>query len=227
MMNKRYGKLILLVLVFWLPPSFAQNRHCEALLRAFGVQAKEAITHVPAIDNEPEMFRRTYITESQRAAAIKKLAVAETSQLPSAAFEIYLNLRLSSYSIFFKRRARNFIKERVETTDSEGIGACTVKFKDLDFGVLGRWIIDPYFLAVGVNPTLKDAAVYYSVLVHELEHFIQFNDSRYGNLKNLSTRERYNMEFGATYAEWEYWRLIPNAVLVSNRALVKNLPIDK
>jgi hypothetical protein len=77
-------------------------------------------------------------------------------------------------------------------------------------------------VSIYASPKVSDSAFFYAILSHELEHVIQIYDPRYGTFANLPLR--YFQEFAAVRAEWEYWKLIPNALINADLEIWKTIP---
>jgi len=182
---------------------------CDWHLGLFGRAPKAEYLEVK--DNEPTIYRQLYISPQQIAH-------------PRLAFEKYLELRLSEYNILFRRKILSIIAQRKVKYNVNGVIGASLVFlrhrfwaeKVVDF-LSGEGV-----LIMTVEPGLASSALFYSVLAHEVEHLIQLNDSRFTRLGEI--RDYYLKEFGATRAEWEYWKLIPVEVIAREFAYVQTLP---
>lgn len=155
-----------------------------------GVNREAGREFLAAYEGEPDIYRRLAIEQSDR-------ALVGSFEDPRAAFLAYLEIRLRPYSVADRKRIRR-IYESAEITFLPGAAS-----------VAGRFVAARQHLRLWVNPLLRESAFQYAALAHEVEHAIQARDPRYDHAPSTPyEREKYDKEFGAVRAEYEYLTLL-------------------
>ncbi|MBI5629965.1 MAG: hypothetical protein HY921_03665 [Elusimicrobia bacterium] len=213
-----------------MPTQRALNRRIVSLSAAASSK-NHPLLLAASREGEPEAFRRLFITAAD-VENVSRLLDPElrARRRPEIAFRYYLEARLRRHSWLFRKMARRFIESRLEWLDPEMILTAETTFlKKSGLKKLFAWALRFLFpreiLGIWVHPEGKGGVMYYAALAHELEHFIQLNDRSYRWRNGVDIdRHRYHMEFGATTAEHEFFKLVPEALLRWEEDLWSGLP---
>lgn len=179
----------------------------------------------PKFDERPQYRKLTL--DPQSVAEFKiQITGLPTTEVPKAAFEFYLAKRLAPYGYLFKQKVKKILLNKMHWNDpatitaSANIGAHRGWMEKIIDKVTGRQVI----LAISIDASLADTALYYSIVLHELEHVIQAIDTRTFKNDIDSDKNRYELEFGAVLAEWQYWQLIPEALIAESKKILEAFP---
>jgi len=189
--------------------------------------------------NEPELFRTLKIAPEVKVLASRAMwKLEDVSAHAEVAFDFYLQGRLAEYPWNFQEKVKKIIKEHSlqEDAGDGGFEAQSLLPAHGEFeklypterdGIIGVW----------ASEVMRQQAIYFAVLVHQVEHLIQHLDPRYdyqeldpridtrrGEVRGLRSpaRHAYYKEFGAIRAEYEYWRMV-DWRLVSRSLAVVNM----
>ena len=172
-----------------------------------------------AIANEPLIYRRKLFSNEEVTnikALIEKIP-NEVSQTETA-FNLYIQKRLETYSLITKIRIRKVLgSAEVIGTDHNSLGGACVAFKGIP-------LFNPSKIYIFKNPIIpKDSTLYYKLLVHEIEHYIQRIDDKLLLTGVDDKWETYFHEFGSVKAEYEFLQLIPDRLIENTKKLALQL----
>jgi len=217
-MQKLFVRLFILVALPCV--AHAQGNACVGFLkRLIPALAKPAF--LEPVDDEPQIYRQLFLSKSMVHESKKRLAKTPVAELPRRAFEAYVEHRLAPYSKDIREQIIAVI-ENSKIVDSQEVVALghVTSFPELS-RQLGRPAAS---ISIRASPKIGESAFFYAVLSHELEHVIQIFDQQYGTFADPNLR--YFQEFAAVRAEWEYWKLIPNALINVELEIWETIPRD-
>lgn len=166
-------------------------------------------------------FRKRYVNQSAVENFQKQIASTMENFDPIIAFEYYFSLRMKPYNRRFIRQIQNILDRKLLWLDGTSVGGSTVAMRSSWFDkLLGHTIT----IGISVHPELAGSAIYFSVLVHELAHAIQLNNYKEFGDVSASKQSRYEAEFNAVLAEWEFWQLIPKREIEQSILDLQSLP---